>query len=52
MKKKATKKVKPELPIEEGRYVAPLIQPLTQDFTSVNEMNVLRDKINEIIAKR
>ncbi len=35
--------------IKEAIANIPTIAPLTQDFTSISEVNILRDKINEII---
>lgn len=33
----------------EPEVVEKKIEPLTQEFTSISEMNILRDKLNEII---
>lgn len=45
---------KPEI-TEENDYagvaVVKGIEPLTQEFSHVSEMNILRDKINEIIER-
>lgn len=52
-KKEVPVEVKPVAPVAPVEVKAvPKIVPLTHDFSSVAELNILRDKINEIIAKQ
>lgn len=39
------------VPLMEMKPYEEIIKPLEQEFNSISEMNVLRDKINEIIKK-